>query len=137
MVELTGKSTFCLSRVKKKPCELCEQCEHQKENPVKSMVLGVPTTVLSDDWRCEQIERKEYLEWCRDCAVRPKGMFGIRQNVPDNRKVVFDGIEYYPQGYLLSFDENGSVVHTAVLHDLKTNAIVYCSLDKVNKRGKE
>jgi len=66
--------------------------------------------------------------------VLPQGMFGIRQNVPDNRKVVFDGITYYPQGYLLEFDEQGLVIHTAILHDLTKNAIVYCPLHKVGKR---
>ena len=79
------------------------------------------------------IDRKEYLDWCRDCSVLPKGIHGIRQRVPDNRKVVWDGSPYYPQGYLLEFDEHGSVIHTAILHDLKANSVVQCRLDRVKK----
>lgn len=83
------------------------------------------------------MERKEYLEWCRDCAVLPQGMYHIRRNVPDGRKVVFNGIPYYPQGYLLEFDERGATVHTAILHDLVANSVVRCPLQKVEKFHQE
>lgn len=63
----------------------------------------------------------------------PKGIYHIRQNVPNSRKVFFDGTPYYPQGYLLEFDERGGAVHTAILHDIKANAVVRCPLKKVEK----
>lgn len=79
------------------------------------------------------MERKEYLEWCRDCAMLPEGMYGVRRKVPEKRKVIFRGITYYPQGYYLDFDRTGAVRHTAVLHGLTANSIVYAPLQDVKK----
>ena len=50
------------------------------------------------------IYRREYLEMCQKVSVLPSGVFGIKQNVPDDLKVVHNGIAYYPISYKLSFD---------------------------------
>ena len=42
------------------------------------------------------IERKTYIEMCQKVSVLPGGVFGIKQNVPDDLKVVHNGIAYYP-----------------------------------------
>ena len=65
-------------------------------------------------------------------SVLPGGVFGIKQNVPDDLKVVHNGIEYYPISYKLSFD-NGRPAHTAILHDLKANSIMNANLETVTK----
>ena len=78
------------------------------------------------------IERKKYLEMCQMVSVLPSGVFGIKQNVPDDLKVVHNGIAYYPISYKLSFDK-GQPVHTAILHDLKANSITNVNLGKVIK----
>lgn len=83
------------------------------------------------------MERKEYLEWCRDCAILPNGPCGIKRNVPENRKVMVDGLLYYPEGYCLRFDDRGNVIHTAILHDLHANSVVCCLLSKVSKGDEE
>ena len=79
------------------------------------------------------IERKKYLEMCQKVSVLPGGVFGIKQNVPDDLKVVHNGIAYYPVAYELSFDDKGNVKHTAILHDLKANCIIDANLETVTK----
>ena len=78
------------------------------------------------------IERKIYLEMCQKVSVLPGGVFGIKQNVPDDLKVVHNGIAYYPISYKLSFD-NGRPRHTAILHDLKADCIMNADLEAVTK----
>ena len=60
---------------------------------------------------------------------------GIKENVPDDLKVVHNGIVYYPVAYELSF-ENGKPTHTAILHDLRANAIIKVKLERVKKNEK-
>ena len=78
------------------------------------------------------IERKTYLEMCQKVAVLPGGVLGIKQNVPDDLKVVHNGIAYYPISYKLSFD-NGRPTHTAILHDLRANSIMNADLEAITK----
>ena len=79
------------------------------------------------------IERTLFLQMCQKCSVLPSGICGIKENVPDDLKVVHNGIIYYPQAYKLSFDNKGGVLHTAILHDLKANAIIECNLERAEK----
>ena len=65
------------------------------------------------------MDRKLYLNLCRDYAVGKQPT------------VVFDGIKYYPAKYELGFAKDGSVIHTAILRDIKAKAWVYAPLDKV------
>lgn len=69
------------------------------------------------------MERKLYLNLCRDYAVGKKPI------------VVFCGIQYYPMKYELGFAKDGSATHTAILKDIKANALVYASLAKVEENG--
>lgn len=78
------------------------------------------------------IDRREYLEMCQRVSALPSGVFGIKQNVPDDLKVVHNGIAYYPISYKLSFN-NGRPTHTAILHDLKANCIMNADLETVTK----
>ena len=81
------------------------------------------------------MDRKEYLQMCQKVsALKDRG--GIKQNIPPELLVKYDGIAYYPQAYELSFD-NGTTVHKAILHDLNANAIICADLRKVveNKGG--
>lgn len=79
------------------------------------------------------MDRKEYLDWCRECAVLEKGVHGIRIGVPSNRIVAVRGMAYYPQAYMIEFNQCGEVIHTAILHDLKANSVISCPLNKVKK----
>lgn len=78
------------------------------------------------------MQRDIFLQMCQKVSVLPGGVFGIKQNVPDDLKVVHNGIAYYPISYKLSFD-NGRPTHTAVLHDLKANCIMNADLETVTK----
>ena len=69
---------------------------------------------------------------CQKVSVLPGGVFGIKQNVPDDLKVVHNGIAYYPISYKLSFD-NGRPTHTAILHDMKANSIMDADLEAITK----
>lgn len=61
------------------------------------------------------------------------GICGIKENVPNELIVVYNGIAYYPVSYELSFDDKGNVRHTAILHDLKSNSITNADLERVEK----
>ena len=79
------------------------------------------------------MKRTEYLELCQKVSVLKNGICGIKENVPDELKVIYNGIIYYPVSYELSFDDKGNVRHTAILHDLYANSITSADLGKVIK----
>jgi len=74
------------------------------------------------------MERKEYLERCQKCAVLPQGVGRIKQRVPEDLRVKYKGKEFYPEAYLLAFDEDGNPEHVAVLHELDENSIRHVPL---------
>ena len=78
------------------------------------------------------MQRTEYLELCQKVSVLKNGICGIKENVPNELKVIYNGIKYYPVSYELSFD-NGKPTHTAILHDLKANSITNADLKRVTK----
>ena len=78
------------------------------------------------------IERNEFLQMCQKVSVLKNGICDIKENVPDELKVIHNGIAYYPVSYELSFD-NGKPTHTAILHDLEANSIMNVDLEKVTK----
>ena len=78
------------------------------------------------------MRRDIFLQMCQKVSVLKNGICGIKENVPDELKVIHNGIEYYPISYELSFN-NGKPTHTAILHDLHTNSITNASLERVTK----
>lgn len=79
------------------------------------------------------MQRAEYLELCQKVSVLKNGLCGIKENVPNELMVVYNGIKYYPVAYELSFNDKGNVIHKAIVHDLNANAITYADLEKVIK----
>lgn len=70
------------------------------------------------------MKRSDYLKLCVSAAM-------LSYCKP---KVLYGGIEYYPDGYELRFDKNGKAVHRAILRDAsKHNCLVYCPLGKVQE----
>lgn len=70
------------------------------------------------------MKRSDYLKLCVSAA-----MLSYRKP-----KVLYAGIEYYPEGYELRFDKSGKAVHRAILRDTsKHNCLVYCPLRKVQE----
>lgn len=78
------------------------------------------------------IDRTVFLQLCQKVSILKSGICGVKQNVPDELKVVHSGVVYYPVAYELSFN-NGQTVHKAILHDLNTNSITSCNLERVAK----
>lgn len=78
------------------------------------------------------IDRTTFLQMCQRVSILKSGICGIKENVPDELKVIYNGIAYYPVSYELSFD-NGKPTHTAILHDLKANSITSADLERVTK----
>lgn len=69
------------------------------------------------------MKRSDYLDLC------------VRAVRSANKPVVlYEGIEYHPEGYELRFDKSGKAVHTAILRDAsKHNCLVYCPLAKAQE----
>jgi hypothetical protein len=76
------------------------------------------------------MDRTEYLQMAQKISVLKSGVCDIKQNIPDDLKVVYNDIIYYPLAYELSFDK-GYTVHKVILHELNSNSIVYAKLDKL------
>ena len=79
------------------------------------------------------IERNGFLRMCQKVSMLKSEICGIKENVPDELMVVYNGVKYYPVAYELSFDDKGNVRHTTILHDLKANSITSADLGKVTK----
>lgn len=79
------------------------------------------------------MDRTEFLQMAQKVSMLKSGICGIKENVPDELKVVHNGFVYYPVAYELSFDDKGNARHTAILHDLKANSIMNVDLGKVTK----
>ena len=70
------------------------------------------------------MKRSDYLKLCVRAA-----MLSYRKP-----KVLYAGIEYYPEGYELRFDKSGKAAHRAILRDAsKHNCLFYCPLAKVEE----
>ena len=82
------------------------------------------------------MERKRYLELCQKVAVLPSGILGIKENIPDELKVVCDGIVYYPWRRVAGFDNKGNLQLYAILHDLKTHSTMEVPLKFVKENKK-
>lgn len=78
------------------------------------------------------MQRDIFLQMCQKVSMLKNGVCGIKENVPDELKVVHNGIVYYPVSYELSFN-NGQPTHTAILHDLKANSTTHVKLERVVK----
>lgn len=84
------------------------------------------------------IDRKEYLNMARDCAMlKSEGMYHIKKNVPDKLRVIWKEEEYYPQSYLLGFNNDGTVSHVAVIHSLTANSVCYVPLKELERKVTE
>jgi hypothetical protein len=81
------------------------------------------------------MDRTEFLQMCQKVSVLKNGLCGKKDNVPDELKVVADGIAYYPIAYKLSFN-NGNPTHTAILHDIQANSLTYERLERIERYDK-
>lgn len=78
------------------------------------------------------MDRAKFLEMCRKVAMLPNGVGGVKETPPELH-LKYKGMTFYPIGYKLTFTKDGNSLHTAILHDLKTNSILECNLLKVEE----
>ena len=78
------------------------------------------------------MQRDIFLQMCQRVAVLPSGVQNLKQNVPDNLKVVYEGIAYYPVSLDISFDKEGNAINTAILHSLTANSVIERNLKDVS-----
>lgn len=78
------------------------------------------------------MDRTDYLNKCKECAmICNEGLYAAKVDVPERLRVEYKGAKYYPAGYQLAFKRDGSVIHTAILHDLQANCMAYVPLQDV------
>lgn len=78
------------------------------------------------------MDRTEFLQMAQKASMLKSGICGIKENVPDDLKVIYNGIVYYPVAYQLQFDK-GQTKHIALLHDLNANSVTHADLERVTK----
>ena len=71
------------------------------------------------------MKRSDFLNRCQRWAV----------SKDKSCLVEYNGNVYSPYAYVLSFKENGETEHTAMMKDLKANAIYYGILQKVEEKN--
>ena len=62
----------------------------------------------------------------------PETAMHIKTEIPPELTVLYEGIQFYPIGYEMSF-KHGISQHTAILHDMKAHSIVKVDLEKVKR----
>ena len=78
------------------------------------------------------MDRTKYLNLCKECAmICDEGLYTVKIDVPERLRVEYKGAKYYPVGYQLAFRRDGSVIHTAILHDLNASSMAYVPLQDV------
>lgn len=78
------------------------------------------------------MDRTEFLNRCQKCSTLPLGLCGVRQKVPIEWQVSFNGVNYYPRAYLLTFDK-GKPMHSAIIHSLEANSEIQARLDLIEE----
>lgn len=68
------------------------------------------------------IERKRYLEICRENSVYDKSKY-----------VWYKGIKYYPYQYVLWFDKKGNPRHSALMRSEVQKSTLQCDLADLNE----
>lgn len=83
------------------------------------------------------MERNTYLQKILQCArLEETGLPGVKKNVPEQLRVMYKGIDYYPFGYSMYANPDGTWRHTAVLHDITANAVVSAPLNEVEAKSR-
>lgn len=79
-----------------------------------------------------KIDRKEFLQICQRVSVLPETTMHIKTEIPPELTVLYEGIQFYPTGYEMTFKQ-GISQHTAILHDMKANNIVKVNLERIKR----
>lgn len=77
------------------------------------------------------MQRDIFLQMCQKVSVLPSGVLGIKQNIPNDLKVIYDGVAYYPVSINIGFDNDGKVINAAIIHSLKANSTISAKLEDI------
>lgn len=75
------------------------------------------------------IERNEYIRMCQRRAMLPR-----RAEIPDDLRIIFRDIEWYPVHYVMNFDREGNAINVALLHDINANCTDYALLTEIERK---
>ena len=78
------------------------------------------------------MDGKEFLQICQRVSVLPETTMHIKKAIPPELTVLYEGIQFYPVGYEMTFKQ-GISQHTAILHDMKAHSVSYVDLSRVEK----
>lgn len=79
------------------------------------------------------MDRTQFFNMAQKATVYTNGFKDLSNPVDETLLVVFKDIKYYPKSIEVGYDKTGKVKNTAILHDLKVNALVYADLERVSK----
>ena len=79
------------------------------------------------------MERTRFFEMAQKVAFYTNRCRDLTKPLLEDCIVVYKDIKYYPQYVKVGYDEKGKVLNIAILHDLKSNNIIECNLEKVVK----
>lgn len=74
------------------------------------------------------MDRATYINLCQQTARLSTGTMGIPKEVPEQLRVTYNGVEYYPVAYTIRFDREGKPVHECELHALEANSVTVAPL---------
>ena len=75
------------------------------------------------------MDRTELLRMCQKVARLPNMVYA--KNVPENLRVVYDGVEWYPVEYVLWFSPEGEPRHSVTIHSLNAKTTTRVPLEKI------
>lgn len=78
------------------------------------------------------MDRKEFLQICQRVSVLTETTMHIKTEIPPELTVLYEGIQFYPIGYEMTFKQ-GISQHTAILHDMKANNIIKVNLERIKR----
>lgn len=79
------------------------------------------------------MDRAEFFSMAQKATVYTNEFKDLANPIDETLLVVFKDIKYYPKSIEVGYDKTGKVKNTAILHDLKQNALVYADLERVVK----
>ena len=81
------------------------------------------------------MDRKKYLDMCKECSMLPKGALGIPTQIPEHLRLYVNGKPFYPVAYKLYWAD-GQIQHRAELHDIGVNCILSVNLLQLEDNNK-
>lgn len=60
---------------------------------------------------------------------------GAPYDCPDELRIIWQGMEFYPVSLTISFDKNGNVINHCQFHDMKADSTAGADLNQINRKG--